>query len=640
MLPFSESFMFQDPLTAVMAMLLLCFVGMMVMFIFVIRSLASQSDETREAFRKQQLFLADLERQIMDLRIAVNARLGLEEDEEGEEGEDEGAGALLAKDDPLLAMLDAASKAQASHLAAGMQAARGQEAGQAPRGQEPPAPFPTTPDLFPDAFGAPKKQDALSLHADYQPPRRELRPEPLADEARDASPAPFRIAERLTLNRKPADLTLHDKPPLAKESDEAPKEDASNSPVPSVSGNEAAAVPVPAVVRLEERDEAVWAEEAGLWIRKERPEEDEGPASASDARPLNDRDDTDDADGPDYGFKVYHLGSKRREDAGADAAAGENDSAVRGLLERVGKTMTAEDPFADPDKRQNSDKLSFGRLPEPAPKPTDPNAQDQTERPADEAESGGGLFSSYNAWLSRTRERVNNVGDMLFTPLDETPPRKRLRVGPPAGEDDDKAEAAQEPQEPAPAKAASPGKTGQTTPENAAPAEAKEAAAPARSEEGRESPQLLDFGAVEMQVRPDAQGRGSLRPGLRMEAARLEPVYSPIAQAIEKAEAAAEDEEEPDAPERALADQGVEQPEDRPLNPPDAQADGQADQQSEEEESEERDAISAYASRFLDDREASTLAAIANRPQDKRLLRPKRKAIGKRIGHYHSNGDT
>lgn len=63
--------MFSDPMVAVMAMLILCFTGMLVMFIFVVRSLSSHAEEMREAFRKQQMFLADLEKQFMDMSFAM-----------------------------------------------------------------------------------------------------------------------------------------------------------------------------------------------------------------------------------------------------------------------------------------------------------------------------------------------------------------------------------------------------------------------------------------------------------------------------------------------------------------------------------------------------------------------------------------
>ncbi len=68
--------MFQDPLTTVMAMLLLCFIGILVMFLFFIRSLSSQAGEMREAFRKQQLSLADIERQLMDMSFGLRKLQG------------------------------------------------------------------------------------------------------------------------------------------------------------------------------------------------------------------------------------------------------------------------------------------------------------------------------------------------------------------------------------------------------------------------------------------------------------------------------------------------------------------------------------------------------------------------------------
>ena len=63
--------MFQDPFITLMTMLLLCFMGILMMFLFFIRSLASQEKEIHEAFRKQQLHLADIERQLMDVTFAL-----------------------------------------------------------------------------------------------------------------------------------------------------------------------------------------------------------------------------------------------------------------------------------------------------------------------------------------------------------------------------------------------------------------------------------------------------------------------------------------------------------------------------------------------------------------------------------------
>ena len=63
--------MFQDPSTAVITMLFLYFAGMLVMFVFIIRSLAAQGEERRESFRKQQLMLGDLERHLIDMKVML-----------------------------------------------------------------------------------------------------------------------------------------------------------------------------------------------------------------------------------------------------------------------------------------------------------------------------------------------------------------------------------------------------------------------------------------------------------------------------------------------------------------------------------------------------------------------------------------
>lgn len=63
--------MFNDSLISLMVMLLLCFMGMLVMFLFVIRSLSVQTAALREGFTRQQSTLADLEQQIMDMNFAL-----------------------------------------------------------------------------------------------------------------------------------------------------------------------------------------------------------------------------------------------------------------------------------------------------------------------------------------------------------------------------------------------------------------------------------------------------------------------------------------------------------------------------------------------------------------------------------------
>lgn len=107
--------MFSDPVTAVMAMIMLCFGGMIVMFVFIIRSGAAHSDELREAFRKQQMVLADLERQVMEMNFALRRLSGADEGQassgvrQAATGSASRLSAARAEDD-LSSMLEAASK--------------------------------------------------------------------------------------------------------------------------------------------------------------------------------------------------------------------------------------------------------------------------------------------------------------------------------------------------------------------------------------------------------------------------------------------------------------------------------------------------------------------------------------------------
>lgn len=104
--------MFSDPLVAVMAMLLLFFFGMLLVFLFIIRSLGAQRSEMREAFRKQQLMLADLERQIMELNFSQ--RKLPEEQSSQHSGNARASGTLdmplLRGDDDLMSMLENAAR--------------------------------------------------------------------------------------------------------------------------------------------------------------------------------------------------------------------------------------------------------------------------------------------------------------------------------------------------------------------------------------------------------------------------------------------------------------------------------------------------------------------------------------------------
>jgi hypothetical protein len=613
-----------------MAMLLLCFVGMMVMFIFVIRSLASQSDESREAFRKQHLFLADLERQIMDLRIAVNARLSLEE-EEGEGSEDDAPLSLLTKDDPLLAMLDAASQSQASYLAAGLKARRREEHDQAPRGQSAPAPFPATPDLFHDdpfnisRNSSQNKDDALALHEDYRPSWSD-------------KDAPSGDAVLSALDQTTHEEQDDDKPAFAEKTEE--KGEALQDAAPEAKETEERGPekdpPAPTVMRLEEQDEALWAEQAGLW---DREESDEEPAPApGQAETTKEAPPLDDWEGPEYGFKVYHLGNGK---GAKTAQSGDGDSAVRGLLEDVGKAMNAGELFAGPDKRTTEDRLSFGRLPELAPKPVDPHAGEEAP---EEARGFAGLMASYNALRSRTKKLAEEVSDALFTPPDDAPAPKRLRVGPPAGEDFERVEAQKwlhSDQNPAEQAA---GRETQASAASAAPVAEPDAVSQPQpdavsqpwKDEPQEPDQLPDLGPTETTVRPDAVGHGSIRPGWRP-AAVGDTLALLNDERLDEAEALWDETENRERPERRAENGDEERSGDQSAGPAqDAPQDQSGDQ--EEEQTEEQDAITAYASRFLSDQEASSLAVIARRPHEKRH-KHKRKAIGKRGSHSHSTSD-
>lgn len=102
--------MFSDPFVAVMAMLILCFFGILVMFVFVIRSLSSQAEEMRESFRKQQMFLADLESQFMEMSFTLRRLQEGAAPQEGNAGPGGGELPILRQDDELLSMLEAAAK--------------------------------------------------------------------------------------------------------------------------------------------------------------------------------------------------------------------------------------------------------------------------------------------------------------------------------------------------------------------------------------------------------------------------------------------------------------------------------------------------------------------------------------------------
>ena len=62
--------MFADSMITLMIMLLLCFIGMLVMFLFVIRSNTVIETSLKEMTRQTQAHLADIERQLMEINYS------------------------------------------------------------------------------------------------------------------------------------------------------------------------------------------------------------------------------------------------------------------------------------------------------------------------------------------------------------------------------------------------------------------------------------------------------------------------------------------------------------------------------------------------------------------------------------------
>ena len=63
--------MFENATVSLMFMVLLGFVGMFVMFLFILRALSQQTTLMKELFKQQQATLADVDRQLMDMHYLV-----------------------------------------------------------------------------------------------------------------------------------------------------------------------------------------------------------------------------------------------------------------------------------------------------------------------------------------------------------------------------------------------------------------------------------------------------------------------------------------------------------------------------------------------------------------------------------------
>ncbi|MDR1685546.1 MAG: hypothetical protein LBR82_03735 [Desulfovibrio sp.] len=148
--------MFTDPLATTMAIQMLFFVGLVVVFFFLSRAISSQGEETREALRKQQMYLADLERQLMDMSFLLRRRQG---------GEDTGSHAEPGRTRDALS--PAGQKGGLPHTPLGTPGSRASDDLLLP----PPLPARTSTDnydpekdpfLFDDGFGPPSGRDAYA----------------------------------------------------------------------------------------------------------------------------------------------------------------------------------------------------------------------------------------------------------------------------------------------------------------------------------------------------------------------------------------------------------------------------------------------------------------------------------------------
>ncbi|MDR0826884.1 MAG: hypothetical protein LBN33_03275 [Desulfovibrio sp.] len=104
--------MFADSFMATMAIQILFFVGLLVVFFSLARGMSAHGEETREALRKQQMYLADLEKQLMEMNFVLRRLQGGEE-EPRETSETGGAAReipVLKSRDELLSMLEKAAQ--------------------------------------------------------------------------------------------------------------------------------------------------------------------------------------------------------------------------------------------------------------------------------------------------------------------------------------------------------------------------------------------------------------------------------------------------------------------------------------------------------------------------------------------------
>jgi len=103
--------MFSDPLVAAMTMLMLFFIGMVIMFLSLARTIASLQEEFRESMRKQQMYLSDVEQQLMQISFTLRTlQEGVDVVKTLPGKKPLGENPILRQDDPLLSMLEATAR--------------------------------------------------------------------------------------------------------------------------------------------------------------------------------------------------------------------------------------------------------------------------------------------------------------------------------------------------------------------------------------------------------------------------------------------------------------------------------------------------------------------------------------------------
>ena len=103
--------MFSDPLLAIMTMLMLFFIGTMVLFFSLARTIASLREEFFESMRKQHMYLSDMEQHLMQIRFALNRLQDSADAGKASLGNKPlGENASLRQEDSLLSMLEATAR--------------------------------------------------------------------------------------------------------------------------------------------------------------------------------------------------------------------------------------------------------------------------------------------------------------------------------------------------------------------------------------------------------------------------------------------------------------------------------------------------------------------------------------------------